>query len=181
MQFLKKVVEMMSYEITSLDQPFHDATGHRALVWERLMEIRSMEHPYLSQFVNVAPQYNNAGVVFTFIPQLESEARSHVASIIPYFWYEYGDGVEKFFNAEAWEMHMDMEWDPETQSAVTPDDQRVEDIMEQDPEYQWEDLKNGEDVGKQKEDGKTQHLDPKEKSLYGDDDGDSISMMCSVS
>jgi hypothetical protein len=75
-RFLKTVVEMTSYEITSLDQSFCDTTSHMASVQEHLMEIRSKERPYLSQFVNMAQQYNSAGVVFTFILQLEAEARS---------------------------------------------------------------------------------------------------------
>ena len=67
-------------------------------------------------------------------------------------------------------MHEDTYWDPDLRVAVTPDDKRVDDIAEQDPEYQW------------LEDGATVELinipkcpDPKEKSLYGDDGGDSVS------
>jgi hypothetical protein len=158
MKFLKRVVKMTLYEITSLDQPFHDAMGHTASVWERLMEICSTECPYLSQFVNVAPQYKawewSSHLFLSWNPKLGVEWPASSR-------YEYGNGVEKFFNAEAWELHMDMEWNPETKAAVTPDDQRVKDIMEQDPEYQWEELNYGEDREKQKEEGKTWHPDPK--------------------
>jgi hypothetical protein len=168
--FLKKVMVMTSYEIASLDYSFVDDDGDEGSIRERLMWIASQERDYLSQFVSVTSQYNGTGVVFTFIPQLESEARSLVASLIPLFRYEYGEDIKKFFKPDAWEMHEDTYWDPDLRVAVTPDDKRVDDIAEQDPEYQW------------LEDGATVELinvpkrpDPKEKSLYGDDGGDSVS------
>ena len=77
------------------------------------MWIRSQEHPHLPQFVNITSQYNGTGVVFTFIPQLESEARSIVASIIPYFCHAYGADIKKYFKLDAWMMHEDTYWDPE--------------------------------------------------------------------
>jgi hypothetical protein len=124
----------------------------------------------LTQFVSVTSQYNGTGVVFTFIPQLEAEARSIVASLIPLFKYEYGDSIKKFFKQDAWDMHADTHWDPELCVAVTPDDKRVEDIAEQDPEYQWI-----EDRGVVEITDTPKRPDPKEKSLYGDDGGDSVS------
>ena len=67
-------------------------------------------------------------------------------------------------------MHEETIWDPDLRVAVTPDDKRVDNIAQQDPEYQW------------LEDGATVELtygpkrpDPKEKSLYGDNGGDSVS------
>ena len=111
--FLSKVVEMISYEISSLDHSFPDEEGFKGTVRDRLMWIRSQERPQLPQFVNVTSQYNGTGVVFTFIPQLESEARSIVVSIIPYFCYEYGDDMKKYFKLDAWLMHEDTQWDPE--------------------------------------------------------------------
>lgn len=168
--FLSKVLVMTSYEIASLDYRFEDDEGFVASVRERLMLIGSQEREYLPQFVNVTTQYNGTGTVFTFIPQLEAEARSIVASIIPIFRHEFGDGVKKFFKPEAWEMHEDTYWDPELRVAVTPDDKRVEDITEQDPEYQWEVERAGTEVT-----NLPKRPDPKDKSLYGDDDGDSVS------
>jgi hypothetical protein len=53
---------------------------------------------------------------------------------------------------------------------VTPDDKRVDDIAEQDPEYQW--LEDGAAVELT---NVPKRPDPKEKSLYGDDGGDSVS------
>jgi hypothetical protein len=85
----------------------------------------------------VTSQYNGTGVIFTFIPQLESEARSLVASLIPLFQHKYGNDIRKYFKPDAWEMHEDTYWDPELQVAVTPDDRHVDNIAEQDPEYQW--------------------------------------------
>jgi hypothetical protein len=168
--FLKKVMVMTSYEIASLDHRFVDEEGYEGSIRDRLMWIPSKERDYLSQFVSVTSQYNGTGVVFSFIPQLESEARSLIASLIPLFKYEYGEGIKKFFKPDAWEMHEETVWDPDLRVAVTPDDKRVDDIAEQDPEYQWleeeavVELKN---VPKRP--------DPKEKSLYGDDGGDSVS------
>jgi hypothetical protein len=115
-------------------------------------------------------QYNGTGVVFSFIPQLESEARSLVASLIPLFKYEYGEDIKKFFKPDAWEMHEETVWDPDLRVAVTPDDKRVDDIAEQDPEYQW--LEDGAAVELT---NVPKRPDPKEKSLYGDDGGDSVS------
>jgi hypothetical protein len=177
-QFLRKVMVMTSYEIASLDHRFPDEEGFVASVRERLMWIPSQERDHLSQFVSVTSQYNGSGVVFTFIPQLESEARSIVASIIPLFRYEYGDEIKKFFKSDVWEMHEDTYWDPELRVAVTPDDERVDGITEQDPEYQWEEdgAAGGATSGAAAEFSSVpKRPDPKEKSLYGDDDGDSVS------
>jgi hypothetical protein len=164
---------MTSYEIASLDYSFVDDEGYEASMRERLMWIASQERDYLSQFVSVTSQFNGTGVVFTFIPQLESEARGIVASLIPLFRYEYGDEIKKFFKPDAWEIHEDTYWDPELRVAVTPDDKRVDDIAEQDPEYQW--IEDGMAVELT---GVPKRPDPKEKSLYGDDGGDSVSTFC---
>jgi hypothetical protein len=118
----------------------------------------------------VTSQYNGTGVVFTFIPQLESEARSIVASLIPLFKYEYGTSIKKFFKPDAWDMHEETQWDPELRVAITPDDKRVDDIAEQDPEYQWIEDGGGVEIT-----NTPKRPDPKEKSLYGDDGGDSVS------
>jgi hypothetical protein len=77
------------------------------------MWIPSQERDYLSQFISMMSQYNGMGVVFSFIPQLESEARSLVASLIPLFKYEYGEDIKKFFKPDAWEMHEETIWDPD--------------------------------------------------------------------
>jgi hypothetical protein len=65
--------------------------------------------------------------------------------MIPYFQHKYGDQIKVFFNKDAWEMHKDTYWDQEANAAVTPDDQLVQDIVEQDLEYQWEELQDEED------------------------------------
>jgi hypothetical protein len=168
--FLRKVMEMTSYEIASLDHPFTDMEGETATMRERLMWIQSTDRDYLPQFVNVASQYNGTGVVFTFIPQLETEARNMVASVIPLFRYHYGDSIKKYFKPDAWELQADTVWDPELNAAVSPDDRRVEAIEEQDPEFQWEILGEKDEVSKS-----VQRPPPTDKTLYGDDDGDSVS------
>jgi hypothetical protein len=161
---------MTSYEIASLDYRFEDDEGGVGSIRERIMGIPSKERDYLSQFVSVTTQYNGTGVVFTFIPQLESEARAMVASLIPLFRHEHGDEIKKYFKPDAWDMHAESYWDPDLRVAVTPDDQRVDDIAEQDPEYQW-----AEEGGAVVITGTPKRPDPKEKSLYGDDGGDSVS------
>ena len=93
--FLKKVMVMTSYEIASLDYRFVDAEGYEGSIRDRLMWIPSQERDYLSQFISVTSQYNGTGVVFSFIPQLESEARSLITSLIPLFKYEYGEDIKK--------------------------------------------------------------------------------------
>lgn len=168
--FLSKVMTMTSYEIASLDHRFGDEDGFLGSIRERLMWIKSKERESLSQFVSVTTQYNGSGVVFTFIPQLESEARSMVASVIPLFRYAYGAKVSKYFKAEAWDMHAETQWDPKLRVAVTQDDQRVDDIKDQDLEYQWEEV-----GGSAKFTNVPRRPDPNEKSLYGDDGGDSVS------
>ena len=168
--FLSKVVEMTSYEISSLEHSFPDEEGYKGTVRNHLMWIRSQEHPHLPQFVNVTSQYNGTGVVFTFIPQLESEARSIVASIIPYFRHAYGEDIKKYFKPDAWMMHEDTYWDPELRVAIGPDDTRVEEIMDQDVEYQWEN-----EEGATKITSIPRRPTPRDKSLYGDDEGDSVS------
>jgi hypothetical protein len=160
---LKKVKMMTSYEIASLDYCFQDDEGYIASLRERTMWIRSKEKPSLSQFVNVTSQYNGSGAVFTFIPQLESEARSMVASLIPYFRYEFGDDIQKLFKPDAWEMHLEAKWDPELRVAVTPDDSRVDGLKDQDAEYQWEEVKEMEI-----ETPASLRPDPNDKNPYGE-------------
>jgi hypothetical protein len=93
-----------------------------------------------------------------------------VASLIPLFKYEYGTLIKKFFKPDAWDMHEETQWDPELRVAITPDDKRVDDIAEQDPEYQWIEDGGGVEIT-----NTPKRPDPKEKSLYGDDGGDSVS------
>jgi hypothetical protein len=161
---------MTSYEIASLDYRFVDGKGYEASVHECLMWIKSQERNYLSQFISVTSQYNGTGVMFMFIPQLESEARSIVVSSIPLFKYKYGNSIKKFFKPDAWDMHEETQWDPELHVVVTPDDKKVDDIAEQDPEYQWI-----EDRGAVEITNTPKRPDPMEKSLYGNNGGDLVS------
>jgi hypothetical protein len=154
-RFLKNVREMTSYEIASLDRCFRDRDSLEASIREWLMALKLTERDYLLQFVNVAPQFNSTGVVFMFIPQLESEARSMVASIIPYFRYRYGDEIARIFKPDAWELHSETYWDPYLKEAITPDDEKVEQIAEMDLEYNWEELEDrtNEKEAKREEEG----------------------------
>ena len=143
--FLNKVQEMMSNEIASLDRCFHYKHGEYASIYECIMGIQLSEHDYLPEFVNVAQQYNGHGVVSTFIPQLESEARTMVASLVPFFCYAaiLGEVIEHDVTPEAWELHSDTMWDPETGMAITPDDKLVEEIAKADPAFMWIEPKPG--------------------------------------
>ena len=100
------VKEMTSYEIASFDHPFVDKDGEKATIQERLMWIESTEDESIHQFVNVTKQYNGSGIIFTFLPQIESDTHAMIVSLIPYFWWAYGD-VRKYFKPEVWEMHRD--------------------------------------------------------------------------
>jgi hypothetical protein len=151
---------MMSYEIALLDYSFVDGKGYEASIRKQLMWIASQEQDYFSQFMSVTSQFKGTGVVFTFILQLESEARSLVASLIPIFRYENGDEIKKFFKPDTWKMHEDTYCYPDLQVAVTPDDKRVDNIAEQDLEYQW--IEDGTEVELT---GVPKHPDPKEKSF----------------
>jgi hypothetical protein len=93
-----------------------------------------------------------------------------VASVIPLFRYYYGDSIKKYFKTDAWELQADTVWDPELNAAVSPDDRRVEAIEEQDPEFQWETLGGKEETLKP-----VQRPSPTDTTLYGDDDGHSVS------
>jgi hypothetical protein len=67
-------------------------------------------------------------------------------------------------------MHEDTYWDPELRVAIAPDDTRVEAITDQDLEYQWEDDEVATEIT-----NVPGRPAPRDKSLYGDDDGDSVS------
>jgi hypothetical protein len=86
-----------------------------------------------------------------------------VASLIPYFRYEFGDDIQKLFKPDAWEMHLEAKWDPELRVAVTPDDSRVDGLKDQDAEYQWEEVKEMEI-----ETPASLRPDPNDKNPYGE-------------
>ena len=106
-------------------------------VAEMITSIPSFSTPHLNIFHSVTPGYQAGSTTFAFIPQLESEARTMVAALLPFLHHHYGDSVFKHFTPVACDRAMTCHWDPETNQVVSPQDQAVEEATALDEEFHF--------------------------------------------
>lgn len=100
--------------------------------------IPSAKIPHLKVFHSVTPGFRKGTTTFAFIPQLEQEARTMVAALLPYLRAQYGDSVFKFFTSAAADRAQSCEWDPVTNQVISPQDQAVEAATTLDADYHFE-------------------------------------------
>lgn len=125
---------MLTTEITSLDRKVTSIQGGMITARHAIMEIVSKSRPYMQQFLGVDRHLTGSGVVISFLPQVESEARCVMAGLLPFLRHKHGDDIAKCFNPLAINIHKESTWDPETQEVVTAADHQVATLAEINPE-----------------------------------------------
>ena len=103
-----------------------------------ITQIPSTKLPHLNVFHAVSPGYQQGTTTFTFIPQLEEEAQTMVAALLPFLRNKHGDGVFKFFTPAAGDRALSCEWDSTTNQVISPSDQAVQDATTLDEDYYFE-------------------------------------------
>jgi hypothetical protein len=103
-----------------------------------ITQIPSTQMPHLKIFHAVTPGFKMGTTTFAFIPQLEQEARTMVAALLPYLRAKHGDNVFKFFTPAAVDRAQSCKWDPETNQVLSPHDKSVDEATTLDAEFHFE-------------------------------------------
>ena len=135
MAFEEKMCYPISWEVADLCS-VQSIEGNRSLA-ELITSIPSKKYPHLNIFHSVTPGYQTGTTPFAFIPQLEPEARTMMAALLPYLRAHYGDSIFKYFTTVAGDRVMSCSWDPETNQVISPSDQAVDDAATMDEEYHF--------------------------------------------
>lgn len=116
-----------------LDRP-HPKTG---LSFRQLMlSIPSLVFPGTPLFHTIDKQWRSEStVVFTFLPENESDARSLVAGLIPFLNDTVDSWYLNMFTPEAKIRHADSKWDHTTRQVFSADEFVVEEFLADDDEY----------------------------------------------
>ena len=137
MAFEEKLGYAMSWEIADLHSPI-PSLGNQCLA-EFITSIPSKSAPHLMIFHSVATGYQAGTTAFSFIPQLEEEARTMVAALLPYLRSQHGDVMFKYFTSVAGDRALSCTWDPETNQVISPGDIAVDAATVLDAEFHFED------------------------------------------
>ena len=115
--FEEKMGYVNSWEIADLYP--QDKSNNDICLARMITNIRSVEKPHLNIFHSITPGFKAGSTTFIFIPQLEQEARTMVAAMLPYLSHQYGISVYKFFTSEAADRAQECSGDPDTNQVVS--------------------------------------------------------------
>jgi len=100
-----------------------------------LLSIPSQVFPGKPLFHSVDRLWRSqTGIMFTFLPENEEDARSYIARLIPYLKDSANPWFMKFFSEEAKLRHMSSRWDQSTRQAYFADEAELEDLLADDDE-----------------------------------------------
>jgi len=123
--FVQFSLTAQTWEIATLDfVDSHLGTSLRQL----LMSIPSFQFPNRFVFHSVDPQWQRNGHIITFLPDVEAEARTIIAGMIPFLVFHYqdlADRIYSMFTPDAVKRVTEetmARWDPTTNSVVTFED-----------------------------------------------------------
>ena len=133
-QFCSKVLGAESWELQNIDVIDSQA---KTTLRREVMRIKSISRPNLSVFLSVDKTFNDKSVTFSFIPEMEPEARMYIAALLPYLRHVSGKWVEKYFTPSAIERAEDMVWNEESREVWSPNDEAVQQVIHLDEEYQF--------------------------------------------
>ena len=98
-----------SWEITQLDLILKDSVTLR----QALTQIMSTTDKRFPLFHSVdRATRKGSGIIFQFLPELESEARLMISNLLPYLQHHYGDIVKQCFTPSAVDRSNECTWDP---------------------------------------------------------------------
>ena len=109
-----------SWEILTLDSNRADFGTLR----QRIMDVRSRERPRDKLFLSVDTSFFRSNeVIFTFLPRNESEARTFVTNIVPFFLHNFHeDLLKEIFHSDAINRGKALIWNAETREIESADD-----------------------------------------------------------
>ena len=136
LQFCNKIAYARTWEIVGLYHTLPEAGGRNLA--ELITSIPSRTLPHLSLFHMVSPGWTDGHTTLAFVPQLEEEARTMVAALLPYLAHHHGDSIYKCFTTQAQDRAVQCTWDEETGQVVSPQDQAVDEAADMDEEFHFE-------------------------------------------
>ena len=124
--FQKQIERCVSWDIDALD--FVDPTLGRSLR-DLIMKIESRTVVGQPLFHTVDQTWDQNGYQFGFFPNVDTEARSMIMSLIPFLRHHYQESIVKWFSATAQRRALGADWDPEKGCVKTEDDSAVSWMM----------------------------------------------------
>ena len=147
-RFCKKAVRTRTWELTSLD---HISSDVGFSLRHLMMEIKSKEKPALNLFHTVDHHWRGDGHVVTYLPEFESEARMMLIGLLTYLTFHHpdkADALETYFSDSAVDRAAETKWDPSRYCMISADDERVDDLVDADPDYDLLDSEDDEQTDK---------------------------------
>ena len=103
-----------------------------------LMSVKSLAQPALALFHSVNKHWDGNGFVFTFIPQVDTEARSVISALLPYLraaFPKHSSRLDKFFTPSHIERANCSVWNDEKYCGVSEVETSVELCVDDDLEF----------------------------------------------
>ena len=127
--FQKQIAHCISWDIDALD--FVDPRIGRSLR-DLIMKIESRTVIGQPLFHVVDQTWNKNGFVFVFFPNVDTEARTMIMSLIPFLRHHYQESIVKWFSSTAQLRAQGAEWDPDKGCVKTFEDEAVAWMMKED-------------------------------------------------
>ena len=124
--FQKQIEQCVTWDLEALD--FFDLRLGRSLQ-DLIMKIKSRTVVGQPLFHSVDQTWNKNGYQFGFFPNVDSEARSMIMSLIPFLRHHYKESIVKCFSATAQRRALGAEWDPDKGCVKPFDDSAVSWMM----------------------------------------------------
>lgn len=127
MLYTRTIIHSASWEIAALDTRAGELPTLRSII----MGMKSKtDDPGTPLFLSVDRGWNNDAVhVFCFLPRVNTEARSTIATLLPLLKILHGDPVQAYFTVQAAERSQKCVWDEETKEIVTADEMQIANLL----------------------------------------------------
>lgn len=103
-----------------------------------VMAFKSNDFPDLpSLFLSVSDDEMGPGIIFTCLPDVESEARMRIASLYTYVVHFHGKEAARLFTSETADVHEGSRWDEQKNCAISEADVYVTSLLAADADYQF--------------------------------------------
>jgi hypothetical protein len=121
---VEKPMSTTNWEIMNLDKEITEFGSLR----KAIMRIATKDNENEALFLSVDTSFFRSNeTIFTFLPKHESEARTFVSNIVPYFFHQYDKSILKhIFQEESLVRASNSTWNPETQEVISNTDLYIE-------------------------------------------------------
>ena len=128
--FCQLVQEDNCANIASLDSTIGDHPSLRSII----CSLKSHAFPNLPLFISADQHFfENAGVVFQYMPHIAQEANMMMHNLIPYLRHTIGDDILPYFRSEAVKAAENFTWDEENHRVICPTDANMDQDEDDDP------------------------------------------------